>query len=174
MPTDNGKLSKLIAGQSGYFRTDCSEFPWHSTDRSVWYALLVVEDGEIVRYGFTSSKSSKQALCDALESLAAEDEALLLGIWTGQWSTHLFVLEPATALEHLRGKKIFSRFDHLRDATDVTKVYGPRGGFRYLSYCYLNEHGTPVHTSTGDRSDAEDLETFFKEQGITIAEERPK
>ena len=60
MPTDRGKLSALIVGQAGYFRTDCDDFPLHSTDRSVWYALLVVEDGEIVRYGFTSSKSSNK------------------------------------------------------------------------------------------------------------------
>ena len=133
MTHEEGKLAKFLAGQSGYFRTDCNDFPWHSTDRSVWYALLVVEDGEIIRCGFTSSKPNKAALCDALRSLTAEDEVLLLGIWTGQYSTHLFVVEPAMALECLEGKRRFARFEHLRNATDVVKAYGPRGGFRCQS-----------------------------------------
>lgn len=170
MPHDKGKLSRFVAGQPGYFRTDCDEFPWHSTDRSVWYALLIVENGRIVRYGFTSSKSNKEGLCDALESLMAEDEALLLGVWTGRYSTHLFVIEPGVALEHLRGKKKQARFEHLSNATDVVKTYGPRGGFRHLSYRYIDERGMPVHTSTCDRSQAEDLETFFRKHGITIRE----
>lgn len=96
-----GKLSKFIAGQSGYFRENAEDFPWDSTDKSVWYSLLVVEDGQIQRYGFTSSKSNKKGLVNALETLTNE-EALLLGIWTGQRSTHLFVLNIPTAIEKLK------------------------------------------------------------------------
>jgi hypothetical protein len=171
MPRDTGRLTKFIAGQPGYFRTDCDDFPFHSTDRSVWYALFVVENGEITRYGFTSSKTNKESLCEAIASLTPDDEAMLLGVWTGQYSTHLFVIEPSVALEHLRGKKRFRRFEHLRNVTDVVKTYGPRGGFRYLSYCYTGEHGIPVHASESNRAEAEDLETYFKEQGIRITEE---
>jgi dipeptidyl aminopeptidase/acylaminoacyl peptidase len=97
-----GKLSDFAAGQPGYFRENAEEdFPWNSTDKSVWYSLLVVEDGRIQRYGFTSSKSNKAGLRNALETLTNE-EALLLGVWTGQYSTHLFVLNIQTAIKKLK------------------------------------------------------------------------
>ena len=97
-----GKLSKFVVGQPGYFREKAeNEFPWDRSDRSVWYSLLVVEAGRIERYGFTSSKSNKTALRSTLKELTREDEALLLGVWTGQYSTHLFILniEKASQLK---------------------------------------------------------------------------
>jgi hypothetical protein len=98
-----GKLSKFIVGQPGYFREGAEDkFPWDCTDRSVWYSLLVVEAGRIERYGFTSSKSNKTALRSTLEELTREDEALLLGVWTGQYSTHLFILNNEKAIEKLK------------------------------------------------------------------------
>jgi hypothetical protein len=98
-----GRLDRFVAGQPGYFRVGEEDaFPWACTDRSVWYALLVIEAGRIQRYGFTSSKSNKAGLCSALEQLTKEDEAMLLGVWTGQYSTHLFVLDIPKALRKLR------------------------------------------------------------------------
>jgi hypothetical protein len=168
-----GKLAKFIAGQPGYFREGCEEeFPWHATDRSVWYALLVVECGKIARYGFTSSKANKLGLCAALESLTEGDQALLLGIWNGQYSAHLFVLEPREALARLKGDKRWARFESLRNITNVVKVYSSRGGFKLMSYQYLNAEGTPVPTSVGSRDEAEDLEAFFRSEGIDICEVR--
>lgn len=97
-----GQLSQFLVGTPGYFREGEEQtFPWKSTDKSIWYALLVVEDGHIQRYGFTASKSSKAALLMALERSAKLD-VLLLGVWTGNYSTHLFVLKPSIAIEKLR------------------------------------------------------------------------
>lgn len=97
-----GKLSAFVSGHPGYFREGAEEeFPWEQTDKSVWYSLLVVEEGRIERYGFTASKSSKANLRCALEKAIAE-EALLLGVWTGQYSTHLFVLNISTAIKKLQ------------------------------------------------------------------------
>lgn len=96
------RFSKYIAGTPGYFREGEEEqFPWNLTDRSVWYALLVLESGKLERYGFTSSKSNKDQLCAALQELLTSDEATLLGIWTGEWSTHLFILDIKIAIEKL-------------------------------------------------------------------------
>lgn len=98
-----GKLSKFIVGQPGYFREGAEEeFPWNSTQKNVWYSLLVVEGGQIERYGFTSSKSNKAGLCSALEELAEGDEALLLGVWTGQYSTSLFILNIPETIRKLK------------------------------------------------------------------------
>lgn len=100
---ETGKLTQFIIGQPGYFRTECEDdFPWNAEDRSVWYALLVLEGGKITRYGFTSSMPNKQGLVNALESLAETDEALLMGVWNGQWSTHLFVLGRDKAIVQLK------------------------------------------------------------------------
>lgn len=98
-----GKLGKFIAGQPGYFREGEEEsFPWDCTDRCVWYSLFVVEGNKIERYGFTSSQSNKQGLCDALNSLSNVESALLLGVWTGQYYTSLFVLPIPKAIKLLR------------------------------------------------------------------------
>lgn len=97
-----GKFSELLGGHPGYYREGAEqEFPWDRTDKGVWYALLVVEDGRIQRYGFTSAKGSKASLCGVLEKLGGDD-AVLLGVWTGEYSTHLFVLDTAIAMEKLK------------------------------------------------------------------------
>lgn len=173
MNSSIGKLANLISGEGGYFREgEGSTFPWHANDRSIWYALLVVEKGHIVRYGFSSSRADKHDLCSALEFLTDKDEALFLGVWNGQWRTDLFVLQPAEALAHLRGEKKWARFDHLRSATNVVKCYGPKGGFRGLSYEYINKDGVTTHVSQSIREEAEELEDFFKAQRIKISEKR--
>lgn len=97
-----GKLTRFIAGQPGYFREGAEDaFPWDLTDHRAWYTLFTVEEGRIERYGFTSSKSNKAGLCSALQQLTEQDEALLLGVWTGMHSTHLFVLDIAMAIAKL-------------------------------------------------------------------------
>ena len=94
-----GKLSNLLTDTPGYFREgEEDNFPWSITSRAVWYSLLTVEEGQIQRYGFTSSKSSKATLCSALQQLDQADEPMLLGIWTGEYSTHLFVLDIQKAI----------------------------------------------------------------------------
>ena len=89
-----GKINRYLGPVPGYFKTDReTEFPWSSTDRSIWFALFVVEDREICWYGFTPSKSSKHNLIKALKALTSQDKAILIGIWTGKYRTDLFVLD---------------------------------------------------------------------------------
>jgi len=166
------KLSDILAGHVGSSRTDCGDFPWDCIDTSVWYAFLVVENGKIARYGFTSSRSSKEQLCNALKSVSINDEVLLLGVWTGKYSTHLFVIDPAVALEQLRHQTKSAYFEQIRSATNVTKAYGPRGGFRYLSFSYTDNSGKQVRSSIRSKADAGEIEAVFKEQGIPIRELR--
>jgi hypothetical protein len=49
---------------------------------------------------------------------------------------------------------------------------GPQGGFRQLSYEYVNEHGTSAHVSTGSKTEAEKLEMFFAKHSIPIKIEK--
>jgi hypothetical protein len=95
-----GALDSFLSSTPGYFR--CGEedaFPWSATS-GVWYALLVIEEGKIVRYGFTAAKGQKANLRAALAKIG-RSEALLIGVWTGFHRTDLFVLDIQTAVEKL-------------------------------------------------------------------------
>ena len=98
-----GKLDKLLGGCGGYFREDEeNDFPWDSRSGSgVWYSLFVVENGKIEKYGFTAAIGSKKKLSLALKEMGANDEAMLIGVWTGQYNTHLFPLDIQKAIKKL-------------------------------------------------------------------------
>ena len=88
----------------GYFRIKEEEhFPWDATDKKVWYAIFVVDGGKISREGYTPAKTNKISLADRLEALISEKtEHVLIGVWTGTYSTHLFVLDSKIAIKKLR------------------------------------------------------------------------
>jgi len=97
-----GKLDVLTGSHTGYFRVgEEGTFPWSNTASSIWYALFVIEDGKICRYGFTPTKSSKESLLNSLKALDPDDEVLLIGIWNGERHTDLFILERGRAIEEL-------------------------------------------------------------------------
>lgn len=98
-----GHLDSFVSEVQGYYRyNDEASFPWASTDRSVWYTLITIENSKIQKYGFTSGKMQKFNLLQAL--LKADDcnDVLLLGIWTGKYRTDLFVLELDIAMSKLK------------------------------------------------------------------------
>lgn len=166
-----GKLAQFLVGVDGHFRVgEEASFPWHDTDGGIWYALLVVEDGKIRRYGFTSAIDSKEALCDALEALSPGDEALLLGIWTGQYRTDVFVLEPEEARDFIRGPKKLERFKHLGEIIEVELMR--RRGSPHLSYSYRGLEGQAVHTGTSRREEVAALLEFFALKGVAVKERR--
>ena len=101
-----GALTEFLSGTPGYFREGCEEeFPWDNTGKTVWYALLNVEGTEVQRYGFTSAVSQKRELIKALKKVKNKGKAILLGVWTGNFSTHLFILNKEKAIE-LLGKAV--------------------------------------------------------------------
>jgi len=63
--------------------------------------LLIIEKEKIQKYGFTSAKGQKQNLCNALKEIKDIEQALLLGVWTGKYSTHLFALDIKKAIFNL-------------------------------------------------------------------------
>ena len=65
------------------------------------------------------------------------------------------------AAEHKQKKQ-----ELLKQASNVVKAVGPRGGFRYLSYQYPEGH-----ISTSDRAEAEQLLALFTQYGIPVREE---
>jgi len=66
------------------------------------------------------------------------------------------------------------KWELLKLAKNVVRTVGPKGGFRHISYEYIDEHGTTSHVSNGDRQEAEKLVQFFQKYGIEVREERQK
>ncbi len=56
----------------------------------------------------------------------------------------------------------------LKTATDVEIVVGPRGGFRHISYSYIDKSGITCHCSQGSKEAAMELIKIFSEYGIHI------
>ena len=65
-------------------------------------------------------------------------------------------------------EKLFA--ENLKRANEVTLYVGPRGGFKYLSYSYIDkESGINVHTSVGGRNQAYKILDTLKEYNIPFA-----
>lgn len=96
-----GAFAHLQDQVPGYFRDgEEANFPWAARGKAVWYALFVVEDGKIQRYGFTSAQGQKALLRETLMALDGH-HARLYGVWTGEYGTHLFELDVGQAIEKL-------------------------------------------------------------------------
>ena len=96
------KLDGFLSEVNGHFREQEEDsFPWDGTSSSIWYALLVLEDGKIEKYGFTAAKGQKKKLCQALKEIEAKEELMLIGVRTGQYRTDLFILDCEKAINKL-------------------------------------------------------------------------
>jgi hypothetical protein len=99
--------------------------------------------------------------------LSFPDETPVMGQWPGQWRSDFFQFTVGQYRQHLATK-----LEPLKTAHDVVKTVGPQGGFRRLSYEYVNERGTIVHTSTASKTEAERLEMFFAKHNIPVKLEK--
>lgn len=81
----------------GYFRIgEENVFPWSCQDRATWYFTL---DMSGAMTGYTPSKTNKKLLIDLLSK---RSDLTLFGVWTGKYSTSIFVLGSKIAVEKLR------------------------------------------------------------------------
>jgi hypothetical protein len=64
------------------------------------------------------------------------------------------------------------RARELRSAENVVRTVGTRGGFKYLSYEYVDTTGVRNHVSTAFRADADELIELLKSLGIPISEHK--
>lgn len=60
--------------------------------------------------------------------------------------------------------------EELKTAYDVVKYIGPRGGFKYLTYTYIDSKGIKISTSQGFKNEAEKLIKIFDKYGIEVFE----
>jgi hypothetical protein len=97
------------------------------------------------------------------ELLNLVDETPVMGQWRGEWHSDFFQFTVGQYRQYVE-----AQYEPLKSARNVLKVVGPKGGFRSLSYEYVNEHGTVVHANTGFKAEAERLEKFFASQNIVV------
>jgi hypothetical protein len=60
------------------------------------------------------------------------------------------------------------KLELLKRAYNVVKRVGPRGGFRFLHYEYADKEGRKINESLAFKAEAEELESFFTENGIPV------
>ena len=99
--------------------------------------------------------------------LSFPDETPVMGQWAGQWRSDFFQFTVGQYRQHLATK-----LEPLKTAQNVVKAVGPQGGFRHLSYEYVNEHGTIARAITGSKPEAERLEMFFAKHNIPVKIEK--
>ncbi|MFT8322860.1 MAG: hypothetical protein ABF649_18485 [Bacillus sp. (in: firmicutes)] len=69
-----------------------------------------------------------------------------------------------------KGEREAKRLEEYKSAKNVIKHVGPRGGFKNLSYEYIDSNGAKVNTTLGIKSEAETLIEVFNSYGIEVME----
>ena len=101
--------------------------------------------------------------------LAFADETPVMGQWRGEWRSDFFQFTVGQYRQYVEAE-----YEPLKSARNVLKAVGPQGGFRSLSYEYVNEHGAVVHAITASKAEAERLETFFTRQNIPVTVQKAR
>lgn len=104
-----------------------------------------------------------QVVRKPMELLSLNDEIQVMGQWRGEWRSDFFQFTVGQFRKHFEAK-----YDHLKNARNIIKRVGKRGGFQSISYEYTNEHGTVSHSSNSSKAEAERLEDFFRKHNIPI------
>ncbi len=139
------------------------------TDIDDYFKLSGVFDSEKLNHtpllAFIASEDTIRVriIHKPIELLSLDDETPAMGQWRGEWRSDFFQFTVGQYRLHVEEK-----YKVLKSAKKVVKTVGPRGGFRSLSYEYVNEHGMTVHTGAGSRAEAERLEAFFVSQNIPV------
>lgn len=83
--------------EGGYFQIGReSDFPFWSTDKITWYFTTDIT-GKM--RGYTPSKTNKKILIDILKN---ESDISLFGVWTGKYSTSIFLLDSKLSIKKLQ------------------------------------------------------------------------
>lgn len=95
--------------------------------------------------------------------LALADETPVMGQWQGEFRSDFFQFTVREYREHLE-----RRIAPYATAYNVVKRVGPKGGFRSLSFRYVNEKGVDAGTTIATRSAAAWIEDLFQKQNIPV------
>jgi hypothetical protein len=97
------------------------------------------------------------------ELLSLPDDTPVMGQWRGERRSDYFQFTVGQYRPYAKAKD-----NLLKSAKNVIKSIGPKGGFRSLSYEYVNEQGEKAYGSTGSKAEADRLEDFFAKHNIQV------
>jgi hypothetical protein len=97
------------------------------------------------------------------ELLSLPDDTPVMGQWRGKHHSDYFKFTVGQYRPYAEAND-----DLLKSAKNVIKYMGPKGGFRSLSYEYVNEQGVKAYSNTGSKAEADRLEYFFTQQNIPV------
>jgi hypothetical protein len=115
-------------------------------------------------FDITNDTLHIQIVDNAKKILAYQDETPVMGQWRGDYHSDYFQFKVGQYRKYLEAKDAVL----VKTVRQVVKHLGPLGGFRYLSYEYMNENGTIVSTGTGSKAEAERLESVFLKNNIPV------
>ena len=91
------------------------------------------------------------------------DDTPVMGQLRGEWHSDFFQFNVRDYRQFFE-----NRMGPLKSAKNMIRVGGPQGGYRHLSYEYVDQNGSTVHSSTHIKSQAESLEAFFAASQIPV------
>jgi len=100
----------------------------------------------------------------AQKLLAFPDGTPVMGQWRGDYHSDFFQFKVGQYRQYLEAKDAVL----VKTVRNVVKHLGPLGGFRSLSYEYIEENGIIVHSGVGSKVEAERLEGLFTKNNIPI------
>jgi hypothetical protein len=98
--------------------------------------------------------------------LSFSNETQVMVQWPGEWRSDYFQFTVGEYRHFIEGKNTL-----LLSARDVVKRVGPKGGFRMLSYQYVNEQGVLTSSYIMSRAQAEEIEAVFAQHNIPVSVE---
>jgi hypothetical protein len=80
---------------------ETDHFPVERTDKKIWY-VIIQHDILFPRNAYFSSGTGKKEFLSKIRELRTAGKLyLLLGIWQGEWSTDIFVLDEDIIVKRL-------------------------------------------------------------------------
>jgi hypothetical protein len=96
--------------------------------------------------------------------LSFPDTTPIMGQWAGEWRSDYFQFTVGQYRHYVEEQEKV-----LLTARNVVKRVGPRGGFRLLSYEFVNEQGDISRSCIVSGTKSSDIEAFFARHNIPIA-----
>jgi len=80
---------------------ETEDFPIYFNESAYWYIIIKGGEGKPNLLQFSNSKGQSKKLVEYLKSKFDESTDIVLGSWTGKWSTDLFVLDPTLMIKKI-------------------------------------------------------------------------
>ena len=140
------------------------------TDIDQYFRISGVFDEEQLKhtpflvFDATNDTLHVQIIGNAVKLLAYPDETPVMGQWRGDFRSDYFQFKVGQYRQYLEAKEAIL----LKTVRHIVKHLGPLGGFRSISYDYIDENGISGSTSIYSKLKPKRLEDLFVKNNIPI------